>query len=154
MHTFWFERFYFPYFSYISGNLISTDRATYARGVTMHKLAAFVSGIIIATIILMSTGATIEGHSTEAGEKVILRLLRQPTADAVDEYYGEHRQYCQEEVLRVQKVTESPYYEVVIQVETFYGAHNPPYALDTMAFHIDPVGEVQLVRFEHQNEVE
>lgn len=123
-------------------------------GVTMRKYTAFFSGIIIATIILMSTGATIEGHSTDVEEKVILRLLRQPTVAAVNDYYREHRQYWQEEVLRVQKVAESPYYEVVIQVETFYGAHNPPYAIDTMTFHVSPVGEVQLAHFEHQDEVE
>lgn len=128
----------------------------------MRKLTVFVSETIIAAIVFMSTGATtIEGattidaqadYSADAGEKVILRLLSQSTAAAVDEYYGEHRQYWRQEVLSVQKVEESPYCEVVIRVETFCGAHNPPYGHDTMIFRIDPAGEVQLVSFDHQNE--
>lgn len=133
-----------------------TYRTSYSGGVMMRKLTVFVSGTIIAAIVFMSTGATTidaqADYSADAGEKVILRLLSQPTAVAVDEYYGEHRQYWRQEFLSVQKVEESPYYEVVIQVETFCGAHNPPYGHDTMIFRIDPAGEVQLVSFDHQNE--
>lgn len=44
------------------------------------------------------------------------------------------------------------YYEVVIRVETFYGAHNPPYGLETMTFYVGPLDAVRLVNFDHQDE--
>ena len=71
-----------------------------------------------------------------------------------EEYYGERRQYWRQEVIAVQKIPKSPYYKVIIQVETFHGAHNPPYGLETMTFHIGPFGNVQLVNFDHQAEVD
>ena len=90
----------------------------------------------------------------DAAEQVILRLLHQPTTAAVEEYYGGHRQYWRQEVLNVQKIPESPYYEVVIQVETFHGAHNPPYGLETLTFYIGPLDNIQLASFVHQTEAE
>lgn len=121
----------------------------------MRKLTVFAAGILAATTILLSTGAATEELPQErssAGDQVILRLLYQPTAAAVEEYYGEHKQYWRQEVLNVQKVPESPYYEVVIRVETFHGAHNPPYGLETMTFYIGPLDNVRLVNFDHQAE--
>lgn len=124
----------------------------------MRKITISVFSIIISAIVFLSMGVSIvkakSEDSTDAAEKVILRLLGDSVTAAVDEYYGGHQQYWQKEVLSIQKVSESPYYEVVIQVETFFGAHNPPFGLETMTFQIDPVGEVQLAQFHHQNEEE
>lgn len=115
----------------------------------------FAAGIMVTAAALLSADATAESQkeiSTDASEQVILRLLYQPTTAAVDDYYGEPRQYWQQEVLSVLKVPESPYYEVVIRVETFHGAHNPPYGLETMTFYIGPLDKVQLISFDHQDE--
>ncbi len=122
----------------------------------MRKFMIFSAGFIAATAILLSTGfATTEPQKQpSAKEQVILRLLSQPISAAVEEYYGGPRQYWRQEVLNVQKVPESPYYEVIIRVETFYGAHNPPYGLETMTFHIGPLDRVQLVSFDHQAEAD
>ena len=79
-------------------------------------------------------------------------MISQPTTAAVYDYYGEYRQYWRQEILSIQKVPQSPYYEVLTRVETFYGTHNPPYGLDTMTFYIDPVGTVQLISFDHHDE--
>ena len=123
----------------------------------MRRFTIFALGLMAAATVLLSTGAANAEPPQEqsnAKDQVILRLLHQPTVAAVDEYYGEHRQYWEQEVLNVQKVSESPYYEVVIRVETFYGAHNPPYGLETMTFHVGPFDEVQLVSFDHQGEAD
>ena len=116
----------------------------------------FAAGIMAATAVVLLTGAAAEESlqkQSDAAEQVILRLLYHPTAAAVEEYYGECRQYWRQEVIDVQKVPESPYYKVIIQVETFFGAHNPPYGLETMTFYIGPLDNVQLVNFDHQAEV-
>ena len=121
----------------------------------MRKLTVFAAGLMAAITVSLSTGAATREPPQErpsAEEQVILRLLHQPTRTAVDDYYGEHRQYWRQEVLNVQKIPESPYYEVVIRVETFHGAHNPPYGLETMTFYIGPLDNVRLVNFDHQAE--
>lgn len=121
----------------------------------MRKFSLFAVGMIAAAVILLSTGAATESKRElpqDAAEQVILRLLHQPVREAVNDYYDEPRQYWREEVLNVQKVPQSPYYEVVIRVETFYGPHNPPYGLETMTFHIGPPDAVRLVDFDHQDE--
>lgn len=121
----------------------------------MRKLKTFSIGVMAVAAVLLSTGAATQELSQErsdAEDQVILRLLYQPTATAVEDHYGEHRQYWRQEILNVQKVPESPYYEVVIRVETFHGAHNPPYGLETMTFYIGPLDKVQLISFDHQDE--
>lgn len=121
----------------------------------MRKFTIFTAGIMVAATVLLLTGNATGDPLQErsnAEEQVILRLLHQSTTAAVKDYYGEHRQYWRQEVLSVQKVTESPYYEVAIQVETFHGAHNPPYGLETMTFYVGPFDNVQLVNFDHQAE--
>lgn len=85
-----------------------------------------------------------------AMEQTILRLLYYPTGDAIDEYYGERRQHMGEKVISVRQVPDTPYYEVIIQVRTFVGPHNPPYGLETMTFYVT-YGQVGLKEFEHQD---
>ena len=118
----------------------------------MRKFAIFAAGIMVTATVVLSTGAAAEESlqkQSDAAEQVILRLLYHPTAAAVEEYYGERRQYWRQEVIGVQKIPESPYYKVIIQVETFHGAHNPTYGLETMTFYIGPLDHIQLVNFDH-----
>ena len=121
----------------------------------MRKFVLLAAGLMAAVAILLSTGAAAQSKSElpqDAMEPVLLRLLHQPVKEAVNDYYNEPRQYWEQEVLSVQKVPQSPYYEVVIRVETFYGAHNPPYGLETMTFYVGPLDAVRLVNFDHQDE--
>lgn len=121
----------------------------------MRKFVLLAAGLMAAVAVLLSTGAAAQSKSElpqDAMEQVILRLLHQPVKEAVNDYYNEPRQYWEQEVLSVQKVPQSPYYEVVIRVETFYGAHNPPYGLETMTFYVGPLDAVRLVNFDHQDE--
>ena len=120
----------------------------------MRKFILLVAGLMAAAAILLSTSAAAQSKSElpqDAMEQVILRLLHQPVKEAVNDYYDGPRQYWEQEVLSVQKVPQSPYYEVVIRVETFYGPHNPPYGLETMTFHVGPLDAVQLVNFDHRD---
>ena len=121
----------------------------------MRKFVLLAVGLMAAAAILLSTGAAAESKRElpqDAVEQVILRLLHQPVKEAVNDYYNGPRQYWEQKVLSIQKVPQSPYYEVVIRVETFYGPHNPPYGLETMTFYVGPLDAVRLVKFEHQDE--
>lgn len=89
--------------------------------------------------------------STEAMEQTILALLTDETYDAVQDYYGEPRQYMNTKLLSLKKISYYPNsFEAVIQVESFCGAHNPPYGIETMKFHIQ-YDEVKLIDFQHQD---
>ena len=119
----------------------------------MRKFATLV--IIVAAVCLISIATTSADTkkeiSLEDTEQTLLRLLSEPAQDAIKEYYGEFRQYWRDEIISVQKVPNSYYYEVVMQVETFYGPHNPPYGIETMSFYVS-YGEVILKKLEHKDE--
>ena len=121
----------------------------------MRKITALIIGSVAAVLFMLVTGATAKSQkelSLEASEQVILRFLYEPATEAIADYYGEHRQYWREELLSVQKLPNSLYYEVIMQVETFYGPHNPPYGLETMTFYVDLPGGIVLHSFEHQDQ--
>ena len=115
------------------------------KAIVLSITAAIVS-LMFATSVFAKTQNEI---SCEDTEQVLLRLLYAPAQEAIAEYYGEPRQYWEGKILSVQKG--APYYEVVMQVETFYGPHNPPYGIETMTFGI-AAGKVKLQKFEHQDE--
>ena len=88
----------------------------------MRKFAIFAAGIMAAATLGLSTGAAAEEslqNQSDAAEQVILRLLYRPTAAAIEEYYGERRQYWRQEVIDVQKIPESPYYKVIVNAINF-----------------------------------
>ncbi len=91
--------------------------------------------------------------STAIEEQTILRLLADPVQNAIKNYYGEPRQYWRDEIHSIRKVPDTPYYEVVVQVETFYGPHNPPYGIETMTFYVS-YGKVELKQYEHKDELD
>lgn len=88
----------------------------------------------------------------EEMEQAILCLLEYETFAAVRNYYGEPRQYMNSELLSLQKISQYPdCFEVVVQVETFYGPHNPPYGIETITFHFQ-YDEVKLINFQHTDD--
>ena len=114
--------------------------------------AAFAVLILGAFTAHMVFAQGINTKSEQVMEETILALLADDTFDAVRDYYGESRLYMNEKLVGVQKVSEHPnVLEAVVQVETFYGAHNPPYGLETITFHIQYDG-VTLIYFKHQDE--
>jgi len=97
------------------------------------------------------SAATKNEMSSDAAEQVLLRLLFYPAFNAIEKYYGEPRRFWKDNILSIQIVPDTPYYEVVMQVEIFCGPHNPPYGIETMTFYVS-YGYVELEGFEHQDE--
>jgi len=118
------------------------------RKITTLAVAIAVVSLLIATTALAESKS---GASAEDMEKTILRLLSDPMYDAIDDYFGQPRQYMNDQLLSVRKLPDRPYYEVVVQVETFYGPHNPPYGLETMTFYIS-YGKVTLKDYVHKDQ--
>ena len=120
----------------------------------MRRITAFAAGIVIMGFFMVTTATAAESKkeiSVDAAEQVIIDLLYKPTAAAVAEYYGEPTQFWNPEILNIQKVSDSRNYEVVMQVETFQGPHNPPYGLETITFYVDPIGQPRMVHYDHRN---
>ena len=115
----------------------------------MRKIFAIVIAGVLISMLAFAAGSN--EPATEATEQTILRLLFHPAQDAITDYYGQPRQYWNDKLLSVHKVPDTPYYEIVLQVETFYGPHNPPYGTETMTFYVS-YGKVELQKFEHQDE--
>lgn len=107
--------------------------------------------ILGALIIHLTIAQGAKEKSEKAMEQTILSLLTDEVFAAVRNYYGEPRQYWNDKLLSVNQISEYPAcFEVVLQVETFYGPHNPPYGIETITFHIQYDG-VEFIHFEHQD---
>ncbi|MEA4932633.1 MAG: DUF3888 domain-containing protein [Lawsonibacter sp.] len=121
----------------------------------MRKATIFLLAIAISCPMLISSAPAVtkDTQSSEAAEQILLRLLFQPVHDAIEAYYGAPRQYWRDKILRIRNVPNSPYYEVILQAETFYGPHNPPYGIETMTFYVK-YGSVELKKFEHREDRE
>ena len=120
----------------------------------MRRITVFAAGIVMLGFFMVTTATAAESKkeiSVDTAEQVILDLLYQPTAAAVAEYYGEPTQFWHPKILSIQKVADSRNYEVVIQVETFQGPHNPPYGMETMTFYVGPIGQPRLAHYDHRD---
>ena len=85
----------------------------------MRKFAVFTARIMTAATVVLSTGAVAEESlqkRSDAAKQVILRLLYHPTAAAVEEYYGERRQYWRQEVIDLRKSRNRHTTKFIIQV--------------------------------------
>lgn len=138
----------------ISTVLSGKSGISYLGGVVMRKVTAFAVGIIMLGFFAVTAGAAAESKkeiSVDAAEQVIIDLLYQSTAAAVTAYYGEPTQFWRPEVLSIRNISDAQNHEVVIQVETFQGPHNPPYGQETITFLVDPTGQTQLVHYDHRD---
>ena len=120
----------------------------------MRRMTALAIGIFMLGFIMVTTATAVDCKkegAVDAAEQVILDLLYKPTAAAVAEYYGEPTQFRHPEILSIREVSDSRGHEVVIQVETFQGPHNPPYGLETMTFYVGPTDQPLLVRYDHRD---
>ncbi|BDR74611.1 DUF3888 domain-containing protein [Clostridium tetani] len=84
----------------------------------------------------------------------ILVLLYPYMTQAVTDYYGVPRQFdlTDAKILSITKpnkeVTE---YYIIVQVETFTGAHNPPRGIETITISTSPV-ETKIINYKHISE--
>lgn len=118
----------------------------------MRKKVMIWAIIIAIASLMISTLAFAANIDQKAAEQTILRLLYDSAQKAVNDYYGEVRQFRNAKILSIEAIPNSPYYKVIMQVETFYGPHNPPYGIETMTFYVMG-GKIELRNFEHQDKL-
>lgn len=81
-------------------------------------------------------------------ERLLLDVFMPCISDAVKQYYGESRQYDNARILSVKPKFFA--HEIVVEVETFAGAHNPPYGIETITLLLDS-GKIEVTGFQHRD---
>ncbi|MDL4839455.1 DUF3888 domain-containing protein [Aquibacillus rhizosphaerae] len=82
---------------------------------------------------------------------VLIEQLVGPIGKAIDEHYKPKLWYRGfEKILEIKKDETSNIYFVTVQVQTFEGAHNPPYGEETITFRIRG-NEINVCDYEHRD---
>jgi len=83
----------------------------------------------------------------------LLSFLYPYISSAVNTYYGYNKQYdlYDAKIISIKKTPEKFEYEIIVQVETFTGAHNPPRGIETITVLTSPM-ETKVINFNHTSE--
>lgn len=105
------------------------------------------------TIAKAENGATItqtEQYPSYCKE-ALLSLLYPYISNAVNEYYNNSKQFdiYDAGILSIKKIGEKFRFEVVVQIETYTGPHNPPGGIDTITISTGPMG-TKVVNYIHK----
>jgi internalin A len=84
-------------------------------------------------------------------DEYILNSLSPTIADGIKSQYGELRQYMDEGILKISQ--DNSVYQIVVQLETFVGAHNPPYGLDVITIATDGK-TAKIENYQHTEEMD
>lgn len=128
----------------------------------MQKKAILVTLFIFLLIQINTVYATKQINENVSDEKIqesmykdsMLVLLYPYMTQAVTDYYGVPRQFdlTNAKILNISRpnkeVTE---YYIIVQVETFTGAHNPPRGIETITISTNPI-ETKIINYKHISE--
>lgn len=95
--------------------------------------------ILIACLSLFSCSPvqaeTVTKNVVQLRDDMILSLLFPLISKEIEKYYGQPKQYYNQQILQIKRVREGSFwFDVTVQVTTFEGAHNPPNDLVTITF--------------------
>ncbi|MDS1002082.1 DUF3888 domain-containing protein [Clostridium sporogenes] len=84
---------------------------------------------------------------------LLLRILSPYIDKAIENYYGESRQFdlWDVKITNIKRIeTGSFNFEITVSVTTFKGPHNPPYGLETVTIKFDDFG-THIINFNHKS---
>ncbi|MBU3202078.1 DUF3888 domain-containing protein [Clostridium estertheticum] len=83
----------------------------------------------------------------------ILSLTYPYVSKAIENYYGVPKQFdlFDAKILSIKKSSEKFEFDIVVQVITFTGAHNPPRGVETVTVRTSPIGN-EVIYFNHKSE--
>lgn len=94
---------------------------------------------------------------TETREQLLesfsLYMIYPYIQDSLIDYYGNPKQFWQHRIIDIRKVEIDyrNYYEITVQLQTFEGAHNPPYGKDTITFRTkEYTTSLKMIKFKHE----
>ncbi|TNO98612.1 DUF3888 domain-containing protein [Bacillus sp. CD3-1a] len=85
-------------------------------------------------------------------KEVVINLLLEPISKEVENYYKEPKLWYRgsEKILEIKTDKTNNIFYVTVQIQTFEGAHNPPYGEDTIIFRIKG-NDVKTIRYKHRD---
>ncbi|PFZ31555.1 hypothetical protein COL66_11905 [Bacillus wiedmannii] len=85
-------------------------------------------------------------------KEVVMNLLIEPISKEVEKYYKEPKLWDRgsEKIVEITKDEANDILYVTVQIQTFEGAHNPPYGEDTITFRIKG-NEIKPIQYKHRN---
>ncbi|HDR7676924.1 MULTISPECIES: DUF3888 domain-containing protein [Bacillus cereus group] len=85
-------------------------------------------------------------------KEVLINLLLEPISKEVENYYKEPKLWYRgfEKILEIKTDKTNSIFYVTVQIQTFEGAHNPPYGEDTITFRIKG-NDVKTIHYKHRD---
>jgi hypothetical protein len=104
----------------------------------------------------ISTGGAYSESTTQQTnnlikDNAIISLLLDDINKAIQTYYNDpNKSFWKAKIIDLKSIGEGIYeFEVTIKLETFKGAHNPPYAEDILVFSRKIEG-IKLIKYQHK----
>jgi len=138
------------------------------QGVCMKKKLVIIITIIFLTIVLsnksyykvyansfmINVPTITENESQRKLENDLLLRILSPYIDkAIENYYGESRQFdlWNAKITNIKRLEPGSFnFEITVSVTTFKGPHNPPYGLETVTIKFDDFG-THIINFNHKS---
>lgn len=89
-------------------------------------------------------------------QRIVITMLSPDINKAIQEYYGEEiRGYdlYDAKVSKLESLRGWSDFNVTVEVPTFFGAHNPPRALEYITFYVTLDKKPVLIKYEHEDVV-
>lgn len=113
--------------------------------------------ITVLIVLVISFGITSKAAgdvNPDPYQRIVITMLYPNIDKAINAYYGETiRGYdlYNSKISNLESLYGWSNFNVTVNVETFYGAHNPPRALEIMTFHVTLGKEPTLIKYEHKD---
>ncbi len=96
---------------------------------------------------------------TETREQLLegfsLYMIYPYIQDSLVDYYGHPKQFWQDKIIDIRRVEIDlrNFYEITVQLQTFEGAHNPPYGKDTITYRTKEYStSLKMIKFKHEED--
>ena len=121
--------------------------------IMMHFKKAMITCLVIFTFSCC-VSAEAAKVNPDPYQRIVVTMLYPDIDKAIQAYYGETiRGYdlYDAKIRKLESLRGWSDFNVTVDVETFYGPHNPPYGLERMTFYISLGEEPKLIQYEHKN---
>ena len=86
--------------------------------------------------------------------RIVITMLYPDIDKAIQTYYGETIRgmiLYDAKISKLESLSGWAKFNVTVNVETFYGAHNPLYGLECMTFYVSLGEEPELIKYKHKD---
>ncbi len=119
-----------------------------------HFKKTIIVCLVVFTVLCCVSAEAAGEVNPDPYQRVVITTLYRDIQKAIQEHYGETiRGYdlYDAKIRKLESLRGWSDFNVTVDVETFYGPHNPPYGLERMTFYISLGEEPKLIKYEHKN---